>query len=215
MTNGHASDEELDRVSRLEATLDPATSPVDDLLELGLLYLEPLHREDDAIAILEAILGQEPDYAPAKLWLAHTLLHHVMDDAALARSRELLESMLESGGDLSAAARMLLAEVLEEQGATRLQDRIALLEESVAQEPRWVYNRQSLAWAYDEAGRQRDAFDQIDDAVRNATGVHPEASVALRAFEESITGRGGHRAKERLLEDRDRIERELEGGDRR
>jgi len=212
VTSGHATPEELERVSRLEATLDLATSPVGELLALGLLYLEPFHREDDAMHVFEALLAREPDHGLAKLWLAYAYLHHVMDDAALARAAEVLESLLDGDSEVAAAARMLLTEVLEERGSPRLDERIRLLEESVEREPGWVYNRQSLAWAYRDAGRHADALDQIDDAVRNATGIHPDASVALRAFEESITGRGGHRAAERLRGDRARVEREIEPG---
>lgn len=203
---GHASAEELELVRRLESTVDPVAGPVDDLLELAQLYIEPCHREADAIRLLEAALRRDPDDARARFWLAYCCLHYLMDPDALRRAAALLGPVIEKDPQRAGAALMLLAEILEEQGALPLDRRIALLEASVRSEPEWVHNRQSLAWAYKEAGRLSDALAQIRAALTNIASPDPAWTVTRRNFEESITGRTGHGIRERLMSDVKEIE---------
>jgi tetratricopeptide (TPR) repeat protein len=100
----------------------------------------------------------------------------------------------------AAAAHLLLAEVRDEQGGD-LDERIALLERSVALAPDWVSNRQDLAWAYSEAGRQADATAQLNHAIGAVRAADPSWSIRQREFEESISGRAAAGTVERLRED--------------
>lgn len=206
---GHANAEELRLVERLESAVDLATSPIEDVLELGQLYIEPCHREADAIRLFEGVLKRDPHHIWAKFWLAYCCLHYLMDREALRRARTLLESVMTRDPQHAGAACMLLAEVLEEeQGSASLHRQIRLLEASVGCEPGWVYNRQALSRAYRQAGRLVDAVAQIRAALSNVMVADPSWTVTTRNFEESITGRIGHRVAERLASDLKEIEHE-------
>jgi len=197
--SGHASPSESREIEAREKRLDPALSPIDDLLELALLYVEPAHREDEAIRLLEAVLQRDPFNGEARLWLAYILLHFRMDAPALARARDAVTPLLDThpyGG----AATLLLAEVRDEQGAG-LAERIHILERSVAQEPDWVSNRQDLSRAYSEAGRNEDALEQLRRALNSISSVDPTWTGAKRNFEESITGRTAFGAEARLRQE--------------
>jgi|SRR5579864_4004196 hypothetical protein len=91
---GHATKEEEARVRDLESRVDLETSPLSQLLELGLMYQEPCHEEDRAILCLEAILARDPDCSLARIWLAYILLHYRMDNASLRRARQLLRPIV-------------------------------------------------------------------------------------------------------------------------
>jgi hypothetical protein len=67
--------------------------------------------------------------------------------------------------------------------------KIRLLEASVKCEPEWVYNRQSLAWAYRDTGRFDEALMQIEKALDNIREPHSDWNPAVRHFEQMITGR--------------------------
>jgi tetratricopeptide (TPR) repeat protein len=204
--NGHASAEELELIKRLEAGIDLKESSTKDLLELGQLYIEPSHREAEAIQLFETVLQRDPYNASAKFWLAYCCVHYLMDEDALQRATDLLESVIERGDgeEYTSAAYMLLAEVLEE-GDLSTERKIQLLEASVGYEPDWVYNHQSLAWAYMEAGKPSDALEQINQALSNVKSPDPEWSVTKWNFEETISGRIGNRATERLLADLEKL----------
>lgn len=207
--NGHASEEEIKVVRRLESGMDFNTDPIEDLLELGQLYIEPCHREGEAMQIFEAVLKRDPGNSCAKFWLAHCCLHYLMDPDALRRAAGLLQSVIQADPQHAGAAYMLLAEVLEEEGSLPVDTKIQLLESSVACEPGWVYNRESLAWAYMESGRYADALERIHKASSNIMQPDPGWSIATRNFEESITGRIGHRVTERLTSDLEKIKRHM------
>jgi tetratricopeptide (TPR) repeat protein len=209
--NGHATDEDMKIVRQLESKLDLGSSPLDDLLELGQLYIEPCHREGEAMRIFEAVLARDPNNADAKFWLAYCCLHYLMDPAALRRAAILLESLIQTSPKLAGAAYMLLAEVLDEEGNLTVDRKIELLEKSVALEPGWVHNRESLAWAYMEAGRFADALEQINRALTNVVTPTPDWKITIRNFEESITGRTGHLILERLSRDLEKIKAAMKG----
>jgi tetratricopeptide (TPR) repeat protein len=197
--SGHATPEQLSEIQARAALVNPATSPADEVIDLAVLFLEPAHREDAAISLLEALLGREPENAAARVWLAYALLHFRMDQAALDRATQLLIPLLDHP-IYAGAAHLLLAEVRDEQGRD-LAERIGLLERSVALAPDWVSNRQDLAWAYSEAGRQEDAAAQLNQAITAVRAVDPSWGIQQREFEESITGRTAAGTVERLRED--------------
>jgi tetratricopeptide (TPR) repeat protein len=184
---GHATWQQIRDIEAREAAVVPESSPVDAVLELALLLLEPAHRDDEAIELLEKVLARDPTYSPARLWLAYALLHTRMDTVALERAREVLTPLIDTP-ETAGAARLLLAEVGEEQGMT-VDERISLLEASVAAEPEWISNRQDLAWAYSEAGRHQEAATQLEAALHSVIAANPSWGIARQAFEESITAR--------------------------
>ncbi|MCI0337070.1 MAG: hypothetical protein L0226_05810 [Acidobacteria bacterium] len=208
--SGHASKDEMKIVEQLESAIDLKTSPIDDLLELGQLYIEPCHREAEAILIFETILMRNPHNNAAKFWLAYCCLHYLMDPKALQRAVSLLETNINANDDYAGASYAMLAEIFEEQNSSSHEKKIQMLEASVIKEPSWVYNRQSLAWAYIEVGRFADAFEQIQIALTNVQEPDPGWNITKRNFEESITGRTGYRAIERLQSDLEKIKTELE-----
>lgn len=202
---GHATPDQMREIESREAILDPATGSIEDVVTLALLYAEPAHREDDAIALLETAVAREPGSADARIWLAYLLLHVRMDSAALTRAADVLEPLRTSSSPrLSAAAHLLLAEIGDERGQV-VGDRIRLLEASIEQRPDWVSNRQDLAWAYSEVGRQADAAAQLRVALAAIIPADPAWSVGRREFEESITGRTGDGATARLQSDLDAL----------
>jgi hypothetical protein len=98
--------------------------------------------------------------------------------AALERAGEVLAPLLDVDA-YAGAANMLLAEVLEEQRAG-LDERIRLLEASVAREPDWVSNRQDLAWAYSESGRHSEAAEQLERAIGSVRSADPRVDAGPR-----------------------------------
>lgn len=203
--NGHASIDDIKLVKLLESALDLGEGTIDELLELGQLYIEPCHREAEAISLFEAVLKRDPGNDCAKFWLAHCCYHYLMDQDSLRRAVALLQSVTVMDRQYASASYLLLAEVLEAQANLSVDKKIQLLETSVSLEPDWVYNRQNLAWAYMDAGRFLDAFEQIKQALVNVRIPESEWSVTKRNFEESITGRIGHRVIERLTSDLEKI----------
>lgn len=199
--SGHATNEELKVVERLEAVADPEKSPLEDLLELGQVYIEPCHREEEAIALFEAVLLRDPNNPCAKFWMAHCYRHYRMDPDSLQGATVLLRSVSNTDTKYAAAADMLLADLLDEEDDPSPAEKIPLLEASARKQPEWVHNHESLAWAYLEAGRPREALEHIRRALANVIELDPHWSITTRHFEESITGRTGYQIRERLAAD--------------
>lgn len=74
-----------------------------------MLYIDPAHREAEAISLLEEILEMDPSNGRAQLWLAYCCIHYLMDEPALRRAIALTEK-LEEDSELGGAAAMLRAE---------------------------------------------------------------------------------------------------------
>jgi tetratricopeptide (TPR) repeat protein len=195
---GHASDREREAIYEFEERAS-ATGSVADLLKLAQVYVEPAHEEQLAIPLLEQILDREPSNAVAKLWLAYCGIHFLMDEASLRRAVRLLESIIDSRSQLDGAARMLLAEVLEDLGELTPTRKTELLEASVRLQPDWVFNRVRLGRAYRAQGRLAEGKEHFQVALSNLTTESSEWDLAARAFESSITGR---------LADRKQLEQE-------
>jgi thioredoxin-like negative regulator of GroEL len=199
MAYGHASPEEERLIKHLENTVDFTNSPLQDLLELGLRYIEPCHREQDAIKVFRAILKRDPTHSTAKSWLAYCYIEFLMDRVSLQRAEELLMSIIESGERSAGHAYMLLAEALE--GDPSIPRKLQLLERSIELEPKWVYNRMMLASVYKKVGRVKEAIAQLSTALQNVRLELAESDVASRYFEEFITGRGTPRIAEVITEE--------------
>jgi tetratricopeptide (TPR) repeat protein len=196
---GHATPEEQEEINRQEAYLKEEDAPVEHLVELGVLYIEPYHRVADAIAVFERVLERVPRNIDARFWLAYCCVHYLMDDAALRKAVGLLEAIIQHEPAGSGHAYLLLAEALEDQGRLSADDKIRLLEASVKCEPEWVYNRQSLAWVYRDTGRFEEALIQIEKALDNIREPDSSWSPAVRRFEQMVTGRNS--SPSRLIAD--------------
>lgn len=204
---GHATKKQDALVRELEASLDPSTSPVEQLLDLAVLYLCPHHEGVKAAALLEKILRREPDNGDARIWFAYAAAHELMDSNSLRRAYNLLTDELRSRGDRAGAAALLAAYVGKEAGIIDDKEEKRLLELSVQLEPRWVYNRQILAHRYASNGEVSKALGQLESAEENILDSTQHVSHREREFEVEITGRGAHRVRENLAE----LRRKLRG----
>jgi tetratricopeptide (TPR) repeat protein len=199
---GHASARQREQIAYLEASIDLDKGPVDQLVKLAILYIEPMHQEDKAIELFKAILARYPEHGEAVYWLSYCYLHYLMDDAALREAKRLLYDHIHSHKASSGAHYALLAEVINElNGAWRQPDTgtgdpadwlaevTFLLEESVRLEPNWVSNRVSLSWAYERLDRINEAIEQLGLAKQNIVAVDESWDSNTYFIEESVSGR--------------------------
>lgn len=194
---GHASEEEIEYIREVERQVAKERNP-ETLLELGVLYIEPAHREAEAVELFESVLRMDPSNSRAQLWLAYCCIHYLMDQAALQRAVALTER-LEDDWELRAAAALLRAEALEDAGELSKSEKVRLLEMSVSRSPDWVSNRERLAWVYAELGRFEEALDHVRRALSNLEAFEPSRnSTEARIFEELVTGRGQPQLQEEL-----------------
>lgn len=160
MTNSsdyaHATPEEIEIIRDLEARTDAATSPLDQVVQLAQIYIEPAHRTERAVSLLETVLSRDPEHPAASYWWADCAIRFLMDEDSLQRATRLLEYALRSETPYAGAGYMLLAEALHDLETLSLPREIELYEESVLREPGWVNNRRYLALAYERpVGCQR------------------------------------------------------------
>lgn len=195
----HSSPAEAEQIKKLEESLDLDQGDCARLIELGLLYHEPAHREEQSLQIFETLTKREPNSVWGLYWLCHLLIHHQMDVASLKKARNLLETWLSNNighGAIYQAlwdVRQNLSDVTEE-------EKIKLLEESVRLEPAWVSNRFLLASSYEKQNRVSDAIKQLEIAQNNFIQADPSWDLNKRTVEEEVTGRTSSRYRKRILE---------------
>lgn len=199
--NGHASPEELNFVEEMGKDLSAKTASVEILFLLGRLYHEPLHREEEAITLLETLLTKEPRHKWAMYWLAHLYAFHVMDETSLKKAMTLAESIIDAYPQESGAAYEILAHVRKDMGELSKEEYASLLEESVRLEPEWVNNRICLAEALASLGKNTDAVEQLRRAMRNLL----QWRTTVLDFEETVTGRAGDGKLDEIKEMLDRL----------
>jgi tetratricopeptide (TPR) repeat protein len=187
---GHETKQDIEKLNRLENDLkNEYTNPI-KMFEVAILYIEPFHKEDKAIILLKNILDLEPQNELAKIWLSFCYLHYLMDKDSLFQAEELLKSIISNQNSLQmGAAKMLLAETLDDLNKVTWSQKAKLLEQSVSLEPTWVKNRYNLAFTYKQLGKLSEAIAQIDLAIKNI--IIPAAFLkdSEILYEESITGR--------------------------
>ena len=180
---------------------DPATLAVaarldEGVLDLAQLWIEPMHREDDAVELVEAALRVEPGRPRAVLLSAYLALHYWMDDdhldAAAAALRDLLARGVETG-----AAAMLLDEI--NRGRDGGYD-LDLLRRSVAAEPGWSLNHVRLSRAYAARGDRAAAAAELDTAIANILDPDERGDPVAHSFDALFTGRVNRR--DRLVTER-------------
>jgi tetratricopeptide (TPR) repeat protein len=224
---GHASAKDIEEMAYLEAALDWDIGPIDQLVKLGVLYIEPFHQEDRAIKLFKTILRRDLENANAAYWLSYCYLHYVMDDAALLDAKELLYRHIRGKNRSNGALYALLAEIIDDlngiwrqpaTGASDSMDWLAevtyLLEQSVQLEPNWVYNRFSLSWAYERRGKIKEAIEQLRQAKRHIIAVDESWDTLTYNVEESVTGRIGHGIATTIDDKLNELHEHLEGSER-
>lgn len=190
---GHASKQEKQYILKLEQEIDWVQSPLEKLIELGSLYIEPSHDEKKAIEVFKRVLLRDPDQVVAKIWIAYCHIHYTMDSASLNEAKNILESItLNEDIHSKAAAYMLQSEVLSDLGESSAYKEKELLEYSVALEPNWVNNRYILAWTYKELGQGAEAVRQMREAIQNIRSSDPLWNKSRVIYERCITGRLGN-----------------------
>ncbi|MEK7528604.1 MAG: hypothetical protein AAB592_02475 [Patescibacteria group bacterium] len=190
----------MKRVESLEKTLNLAESSLNTLLELAQLYIEPCHRESDAIQLYETILKRDPQNSAAKFWLSYCCIWYLMDKDALKRAVALLENIIATDKNFSGAACILLAEAMGDLYNLPMEEKIKFLEASIQYEPNWVYNHLYLAWAYQAAKRYHDALNQTELALANFKKYGVDFVDDNSIFENEITGRASRYVEEKLKE---------------
>ena len=186
---GHGSSDVVETAARLHASLSETTS-ADDLVRLAILLTEPLHRDDEAIKLLNRALEKDPDNDAAALWFGYAAIHSLMDPDSLDRAARLLRGVENRRRALASAAQLVRIECDDDLKRLSTEERLHLLEASVRSEPSWVFNRAWLAHCYWEQGRKRDAVREMQVAVSNI--MLPAAAPQdpwQRAFDNCITGR--------------------------
>ncbi len=181
----------------LEKRLDPATSPLSDLIDLAVLYIYPFHKEDRAIEILERVLARDPGNPWGTYWLAYCHFRQYGDLESERKAKQIVESWISShpcdaeNAAECAAMYQLLMEIRDDLIPQELSDteRIALLEKSVRYAPKWSRNRLMLARAYMEVGRLAEAVRQVEAAKENMIEPDPAWGPHKENFEIIVAGR--------------------------
>lgn len=186
---GHATSKEIQELNKLKDNLDVEKSPIEDLLKVGQIYIEPFHEEEKAIELFEIILKRDPANFWAKYWLADCCIRYLMEKPNLQRAVDLLESCLSDSTARKGAAYQLLAEARSDLGNISKQEEIQLLEGSVKLESAWTSNRMYLASLYESVGRIEDAIEQVEQALNNTIDVNPDWNIIEYNFETNVTGR--------------------------
>jgi tetratricopeptide (TPR) repeat protein len=187
--SGHESPEELELIARLENNVNYDTSPIETLMDLGLMYMEPCHREDEAIRLFEIALERDPRSSQTKFWLAYCLIHYRMDPAALKRAKELVEEIIAADPECAGGGYYLLSEIMQDLGNLNVENNIQVLELSVRHKPHWVHNHVSLASAYWNVRRTAEAIAEMRAAIDNLQLPEPGWGITKKMWESLITGR--------------------------
>jgi hypothetical protein len=187
MSNGHATPGEVEELDRLRVRVKGNVS-LDDLLDLGQLYLEPFHREEIGVAIARLALMLCPGNARASTIFAHGVMVIEPTDPSLREAAALLRAVPDTAHKYKAAANVLLSGILQDLDELDPAEELRLLEQSVSMAPSWVRNRLFLAEALAAAGRVHEAHHQVEAASGNL--LNPEGiSVIDRSFHDLFTGR--------------------------
>jgi hypothetical protein len=200
-TFGHADSSALLAAERLERALR-ADVDLQSLLDLAQLWIEPMHREEDAVALVAFVLQLFPDHPRAAVLSAYLALHYWMDDDSLRQAEGLLRRVLAQGHEVGAAA-FLLDEILRRLGPDIADANIDLLRQSVAAEPSWSINHVRLARALAARGDTRGAIAELNTAIDNRIESHTPLGPLLNSYHEVFTGQLN--LPDSWIEQRDRL----------
>jgi tetratricopeptide (TPR) repeat protein len=197
MLDGHAD----------AAAVRAAGQRTDAVVELAQLWIEPMHREDDAADLLEVLLRISPGHPRAVLLSGYLALHYWTDSEHLDRAAAQLREVLAARAEIGAAA-LLLDEILRRDNSTPDLD---LLHRSVSAEPSWSLNHVRLARAYTAVGRPAAALAEWDIAIANILEPDTPLDPLTESFHTLFTGCLNTRS--RLVAERAALERSPLAGD--
>ncbi len=190
----------------LEQRIAEGSANDEDQFELALLNLEPGHDGFRAVELLRGIRPSSPCHDLAQLWISHCLIYEMMDDGALAEAVQICSTLLgrSISPEVRTGAHFLRAMAVWNRNPTEAV--IPDLCEAVRLEPDWSATRLSLARVYRVLHHERAAEEQLLAAREAAKKPAPEAAdVPGKLFELMVTGRGGHRRREWIDEELERL----------
>lgn len=211
--SGHETPEEKKYIEDLEKKIDLDKSSIEAILELSILYIDPSHREDEAITLLKTVLKRDPKNEKAKILLAHCCIHYLMDRNSLLYAEKLLNEVISGNGNYIGAAYNLLPSVLGDLYKIPISEKINYFELSVKYEYSWVSNHYNLAFSYKQAGKFEEAISEIKKAIEHVVPPDLKWSLAETYYEGLITGLGEDDTF--LRSELNNIEREFEKKKRR
>ena len=185
---GHEEEQESQYIIDLENKVRQGLREL-PLSELAQLYHEPAHRGLEAVALARLANWANSEDSWARIWLAYGDVWIEMTESAYREAVELLQPLLDAGGEVQAAAAQLTAAALTELQELMPEDNIAYLESAVAAAPEWTRNRKLLAQAYLARGDQGSAVSQLELAKSTLIASDDGLSVTERSFHECLTGR--------------------------
>ncbi len=197
---GHARADEIDRVKALEMKLRSDAISEEEVLELALLNIEPLHNGFRAVELLEGLVKSNPGNVLGRLWLAFCDIYELMDPASLRNARLLCDGILrETSEPRTRAAALLLSATAARQLSNDVDVRNEL-EECVSLAPNWITSRQVLAREYERHGMKTAAKDQLLKALENAEESPKAGNPLADLFDLLITGRNTYKVTDRIRE---------------
>jgi hypothetical protein len=222
----HPSRAEREYIDQLQATTDLQSSPIEKLLVLAQLQIEPLHQEAEAIRILHEILAREKCNSWAIYWLAYCHLHYLIDTEAIQQAKNYVESYFRECTYPNGALYMILAEIHDDLNSSWrvetvsnddlpstsiLLTEVDLLHKSILLESNWVNNRFSLAWAYERLDRIPEAIAQLQIARDNVIMADSAWDITRYYFEILVTGRISDNIETRITDWLEQLSKKLEG----
>jgi hypothetical protein len=194
---GHATPDEKQHVQELEARVNAETSPLDQILELALNYIEPCHREDQAVSLLQEILKREPEHSAAKIWISYCCRWALMSPEWQHYAQGLLQEVVarEPNPELIAGAYYMMAQLESELAFPKwnapevVARQIELLQASIKHAPHWFYNHFMLAWLLKDSGRLAEAIEEMQTGIDNIIEPDPHWDAPTLYFEAYITWR--------------------------
>jgi predicted Zn-dependent protease len=197
MRRGHADFDQECLAAELAERVRTGSATDNDILELALLSLEPLHDIETAASLLEGLVNRSPHDPLPKIWLAFIYIYEIMTPTALENAIALCDELsVIAESSIHAAALLLKATALRDSGSNDVR---TILEESVRVRTDWISNRQLLAQVYLEHGNMSAAKRELGEALHNVASESPKTSAYQDfLFEELITLRLSDGVAERL-----------------
>jgi tetratricopeptide (TPR) repeat protein len=180
---GHETQADRAALEQARAATQGRPSDAEAWIRLGRLLHEPGHQDEEAVAALNKALEADPSSVSARYWLAELQLLDFHDAEAAERTlREALE--LDPN---SAACLSLLVSALRDLDAPP-EEMVAVAQRAVGAAPDWRTPRSHLVVALIDAGRRREARQELKTLQALPDALVPEDPFEAE-FEESVTGR--------------------------
>src|SRR5207248_753581 len=131
-------------------------------------YIEPCHREDDSVRLIEQVLSVEPTNLRACVLLGYCSLHYLIAAAAIDRAQTILLRLTTTSDRQWSAARLIVLDEIESILNPDADARsMELLRRCIDLEPDWVWNHQRLARRLAGSGQRGEAINHMTRAVSN------------------------------------------------